>query len=532
LVLCILACAAPARAQLDELPPIPEDPGEGWGGLGAKLRVSGFRFSGNTAIAEPELQGIAAPYANRELYAEDLEELRAQVTKRYFDRGFVTSFATIPPQRAEDGIVEIRIHEGSLGNVAISGTDNLAPEYVRDRLAPGGESVLNVHDLERRLQLLQKGGLVKRIQAQIVPGPDDSRSELEIALVEEKAYSLIASVANDRSPAVGETAADLALERRSLFAAGDRIELGFQSVDGLDDVQAGYSIPLTSSDITLDVFATSDRSEVVEAPFDDIDIESRSTTFGLGVRAPLWRDSSREAWAGIFGELRRSESSVLGERFSFSRAADDGVTRVRTLRFQLDWSRRGIDSALAVRSTLSTGLGVMRASTYPSGLEGSSVPDARFVSWLGQLQWIARLPTLEDSQLVTRADVQLAHDALLPLEQFEVGGSRTVRGYRENSLVRDNGAVVSAELRIPILRGPFGEDRLQLAPFVDLGRAWNETHTPGPKTLASAGLGLRWRATPRLFASLYWGGRFRDLPDESDGLQRAGLHFEVVATPF
>ena len=46
--------------------------------------------------------------------------------------------------------------------------------------------------------------------------------------------------------------------------------------------------------------------------------------------------------------------------------------------------------------------------------------------------------------------MQLTPDPLLPIEQIAIGGIDTVRGYRENQLVVDNGWMTSAELRIPL----------------------------------------------------------------------------------
>jgi hemolysin activation/secretion protein len=135
---------------------------------------------------------------------------------------------------------------------------------------------------------------------------------------------------------------------------------------------------------------------------------------------------------------------------------------------------------------------VLGATRYSIHLDGIGVADGTFASWLGQLQWVGRLPErFRSTEMLFRADLQLARDPLLPLEQFAVGGSRTVRGYRQNQLLRDNGFATSIELRIPLLRGQLGRDLLQLAPFADLGGAWNEAKTGGPKTLASVGLGLR-----------------------------------------
>lgn len=103
---------------------------------------------------------------------------------------------------------------------------------------------------------------------------------------------------------------------------------------------------------------------------------------------------------------------------------------------------------LAARSTLSFGLDALGATTH-----GGDAPDGRFFAWLAQLQWGHRLPErYRGSELIARLDAQLTGDRLLSLEKFGMGGLRTVRGYQENQLVRDNGIAGSVELRVPVLQ--------------------------------------------------------------------------------
>lgn len=515
------------------LPPIPEMPRAERRELAARVRVEAFRFRGNSAVATAELERTAAPYAGRDLYAEDLEELREALTAGYVSKGFVTSFATIPPQQPEEGVVEVRLVEAGLGKIVVEGTERLYPGYVERRLQPDPGDPVNVFEIERELELLQQGDLIERVHAQLVPVSGRREFDLLVSVTEEPPLELTLGLANDRSPAVGENAAQAWAEHRDLLGFGDRLSLGLEGGEGFVDADARYAVPITSADTTLELYAARQRSKVVESPFDEIDIESESSTLGVGLRQPLWRDARQQVWMGLLGELRRGETSILGERFSFVPAADDGVTKVSVLRLLFDWTRRGTDQALAFRSTWSQGLDVLGASEYGSHLPGSHVADGEFGAWLSQLHWLRRLPPVaRGSELVARLDAQLARDPLLPLEQFAIGGSRTVRGYPESALVRDNGIAGSLELRVPVLRGPLGEDRLQLASFVDVGRAWNESKTSGPKTLASVGLGARWRATRRVFFSAYWGARLRDVDDPSDGLQRSGLHIEATTALF
>jgi len=164
---------------------------------------------------------------------------------------------------------------------------------------------------------------------------------------------------------------------------------------------------------------------------------------------------------------------------------------------------------------------------------------ASFFAWLGQFQWI-RKPPLWDSQTIFRTDVQLSNAPLLSLEQMAVGGRYSVRGYRENQMVRDNAVVSSIEWRIPVITEKSWADVVQLAPFVDYGRAWNiTTETPYPDDLTSVGIGLRWerrmKSPDTLYPQfeIYWGFPLRDIDADSDwDLQDAGIHFQFSLAMF
>src|SRR5206468_7133043 len=113
------------------------------------------------------------------------------------------------------------------------------------------------------------------------------------------------------------------------------------------------------------------------------------------------------------------------------------------------------------------------------------VADGQFFAWLGQVQGVQRLDQWWGLQLLGRMDLQLANDRLFPLEQVPVGGRFSVRGYRENSLIRDDAFLASIESRFPLMSYVTGDPLLQLAQFVDFGRAWSAKGvTLDPQTLA------------------------------------------------
>lgn len=71
--------------------------------------------------------------------------------------------------------------------------------------------------------------------------------------------------------------------------------------------------------------------------------------------------------------------------------------------------------------------------------------------------------------VVIRSDLQFSTRALVPLEQFGLGGLRSVRGYPQDILLTDNGFFASAEVQLPVLRVKKVGGVLQVVPFIDFG---------------------------------------------------------------
>jgi hemolysin activation/secretion protein len=225
---------------------------------------------------------------------------------------------------------------------------------------------------------------------------------------------------------------------------------------------------------------------------------------------------------GLTLDLRREETFLLGQPFSFSIAANNGETKVTVLRFFQEWVKRNPTSVLAVRSQFSFGLDAFDATINDLGIDG------RFFSWQGQFQWVQQLsPRI---LLLARIDSQLTPDALLSLEQFSLGGVDTVRGYQQNQLLTDNGILASVEVRIPLTSDP---SILQLTPFVDAGTGWNNLlPNPDPSTLVGIGLGLRWLALPRLSIQLDYGIPLIPVEKQGSSLQQDGFYFSLRYQPF
>ncbi|NJL17529.1 MAG: tetratricopeptide repeat protein [Nitrospira sp.] len=307
----------------------------------------------------------------------------------------------------------------------------------------------------------------------------------------------------------------MTVAHQNVTGHGDPLSITYGGSRGVHPIiDVAYTLPLNRYDTTFTASYRRNDFVVVESQFRALDLNSTSEIIGFTLRHPLYRTLTDELAIAITGERLYNKVTSIFDAPGFpspfiNGSSDTGVSAVSALRVIQEYVHRTATSVIAVRSRFSVGLDVLNATTN-SGLsrDGEPLPDGRFFSWLGQLQGVRRFDDWWGMQLLGQLNLQLANDRLFPLEQIPLGGRFSVRGYRENTLIRDNGFIFSSESRFPLLRYASGEPLLQFAQFVDVGRAWQaKGDTPDPQTLASVGLGLRWMVLPKDRArfELYWG---------------------------
>lgn len=503
-----------------------DDLGEG----DAAFYVADIEVVGSTIFDADDFADLLDQYRGRQVSFNELLQLRSAITDRYLDAGYLTSGAFIPPQTLVDDTVIVQVIEGELEEIIVRGTQRLQPDYVRSRVGLVAQPPLNVDNLLAGLQRLQLDPLIETVSADLQAGVSQGTSLLVIDIVEADSFAVNTGLANSRSPNIGGTQVSVGVDEGNVLGIGDRITLGYKHTDGSDGVDFSYTLPVSPNDDTVRLAAGYADSQVINSAFSVLDISSDSAYYELGYRRPLIETPTQSAALGLTLSHQTSQTRLgiddIGP-FPLSPGADDnGRTRISTVRFFQEWTQRSQSHVLALRSQFNVGVDLLDANI------NTDAPDSRFFSWRGQGQWV-KLLGKPDQLFFLRGDIQVTTDDLLSQEEFSLGGGQSVRGYRQDALRRDNGALLSAELRWPIARVPELDGLLQVTPFVDVGTVWNDDgSSPGPDTLAGIGFGLLWQQSNNVSARIDWGIPLVDLDTDDEGLQDSGIYFSVQYTPF
>lgn len=512
-----------------ELPPQTFPSSEEGLDLPESIIVRKFEFDGNTAFSDEKLTKITAQFTNRSLTFVELLQVEATVTKLYTDAGYINCGAVIPAGQTlskQGSVVKIQIIEGGLEEIAVTGTRRLNSNYIRSRLAIATARPLNQKRLLSALQLLQLDPLIQNISAELSAGPRPELSLLTVKVVEADSFNTEFFIDNGRAPSVGSLRRGVRINERNLFGFGDGLNLEYINTDGSNSFDFRYNIPVNPRNGTITFRSGLTSTEIVEPPFDRFDIIGNSNYFELGFRQPLILSPNREFAVGLSVLRQESKSQVQGFPLVSAGANEQGETRISALQFFQEYQQQNSQEALALRSQFNLGLDIFNATV------NNDPPDSRFFSWRGQGQYVRLLAP--QTLLVIRSDLQFSSRALVPLEQFGLGGLRSVRGYRQDILLTDNGFLASAEVQLPVLRVENVGGVLQVVPFIDFGVGWNSSGNPdpNPNTLLGLGLGLQWQMGDRLNARLDYGISLTDIQDRGRTLQEDGLYFSIVANPF
>ncbi|WNZ44123.1 ShlB/FhaC/HecB family hemolysin secretion/activation protein [Leptolyngbya boryana CZ1] len=490
------------------------------------ITVERFEIKGNTVFSSVELANALKRFTKKPISLVELFQARDTITQLYAQRGYITSGAFIPPQKLQGGVVQIQVIEGTIEDIKVTGTRRLNPAYIRSRVELATGQPFDRNRLLEALRLLQLNPLIQNLSAELSAGTRPGVGLLEVRVTEAKTFAADFRLDNARSPSAGTDRRQIQLNEANLLGLGDALSLSYTNTNGSNAGDFSYSLPISPSNGTLSFNVGVSSSRVIEPPFDVLDIESKSRYYEITLRQPLTQSLNQEFAIGITATRRESQATLLDGEIPFPGlgADNDGRTRLTAVRFFQDWTQRSNRSVFAVRSQFSIGLNALNATI------NAEVPDSRFFAWRTQAQWVRLLAP--DTLLLLRSDFQLADRALLPFEQFGLGGIDSVRGYRQDLILSDSGFFGSAEVRIPVLRATRSNVLLQFAPFVDVGTAWNlsDRPDPDPSTLVSLGLGLRLQIGNQFTARFDWGIPLVEIEGAKRTWQENGLYFSINYT--
>ncbi len=483
------------------------------------MYIEHIQFEGNTVISTSKLQ----EFASKELIGRDVTLTRVgkfadQVTKLYQDQGFITSFAFLPPQTIKDKTVTIQIIEGKVGDVAISGNKFSSTNFIKYQLLKPyymehGE-ILNVNDIRQGLIELNEKGFISGTIV-LEKGREQGTTDLKLAVKEHQPFTLSAGFDNAGRDLIGEHRGSLFLSDNNLTGHGDVLSIGASVARRSFSIGPQYSLPVGNRGDS--VYASYGYSHVKPGgDFKPLKYVGKAHIYSFGVKNPLYH--SRNVNLDLNSSFNFKEGdftiSPTGEKYQV------GDYSIRTLETGVHMVQKDKLGRTYVTTGANIGMPILGGKD-----------DSHFLTLNGGVMRQFWLP--KKGVVMVRFNGQVSPDNNVPaIEQFQVGGFNTVRGYDEGTLLGKSGwtAGVQVNTPIPFLPNKVGEfplrERIQLVGFYDCGYARTKDYDLGTEFMQSMGTGLRVYLTKYLTASVDFGFPIGERPD---GSHRFRTHFFLTS---
>ena len=480
-----------------------------------KIKINKLILEQPHLLPKAGLEKLFAQYEGREITAEELIQLQSRLSRYYFAAGYVNSGVIIPNQTITDGVIRLKAIHGRLTRIKTKGNHRISNNYIRSAVAKGVSVPLNTFELQQALAALKRNPLIADIKANITPGEELGQSTLRLEIKEKTPYFFSTNVSNHQSPSIGQYRFGINFGNNDLFGQRDSLQLNLGLSEGLKDSSISYAFPIGDEGIHLDAYYSYNHFNVIDAKYSAADITSVSTASGLSITYPLIRKTAFELTSDIGFDIKHMTLTMFGQPGNFVDGIKDGETSSTPIIFNLNSIIRNSRFVSAISA------GIRRGSNF--GIYAHEDDSSIFTIATGQL-YLGFKPTLK-TEWIFRINGQLSKDSLGPVEKFAIGGSKSVRGYRENLLVRDSGIVASSQLRLPLYRR-----KVYVVPFVDYGRSWERENGllgKDAEQIYSAGTGLQWHLNKAAYAELFWGKTLKNLDTIVEQTQDNSFHFLI-----
>jgi hemolysin activation/secretion protein len=544
-MLALASVLAQPTAALGQEQRPPPPPAPGTDATEPAFDLFEFEVVGNTVLDALAVERAVLPFLGERKTLRDVEAARTTLEKRYQDAGYLTVLVDVPEQRVDQGVVQLRVIEGRVDRLRVTGSRYYDQGMIRERLpglAPG--QVPDFNAVQRQIAAASREE--RQLQPLLRPGATPGTVEVEVKVTDRLPLSGSVELANRHAPDTVPWRVQGTVRYDNLFQRDHSLAVTAitapQDTSQSKVLTAAYSAPVGDGRTAVGYLVLSDSvveplgaSTVVGkgfilggrwlatastptafhslgAGFDYKDLKERTISGSTDLSTPLqympMQIGYNGSWFGDRSQTALTASFVFGLRALFDRQIEcpGNVGPVD----QFACRREGADGSFAY----------LRADLRHSG---SAVV----------------LP----GSFALRLAGQLATQPLVSPEQFAIGGAETVRGYLEAEASGDHGLLGSFEWRSPDLAPalarwtaasatPLSLRSATAIAFVDAAQvnlmqaaAGQDAHIP----LVGAGFGLRLRTMSSVEADLELAWPFKRTYATTDSDPR--LHVRV-ATPF
>jgi hemolysin activation/secretion protein len=476
-----------------------------------RFTLGSVNIDGATVFSQEQLSRYFEPYLATEVDQGKLARMADAITARYRQTGYLLSYAMVPAQNVEAGMVRLAVVEGRIDKVSVQGAGP-AQGAIQAIAAPiVNGAPLKGAALERAI------GLIRDFPGLTVTDIALMRSDIEAGL-----YTLKITVAPNRVRAftyadnrgtgsIGHSRVYNSFAISSLAIPGDEIRADLFAMPGGHSRylygQLSVAAPISRNGMRLSMSAARGDQYLRS----DEHFNGQSDNFSAQLIYPLLRSRALT----LSGKASLTDWRSVGTKDGTRQLRD----RLRVARFGLEFGNEA-KTRFQGEVLISRGLGFGGMTRVGDPLASRQDASGKFTKAVLTLQASRALDERVSVRAIAMA--QYSDRPLLSAEEFSLGGNRIGRAFDFNDKTGDRGAGGGLEMSYRL--GKSNGSGVELFSFVDGGfaRDMKSSKSPGQThSLASSGFGARFslagstiaveagvplsggHSKPRLFASIF-----------------------------
>jgi hemolysin activation/secretion protein len=449
--------------------------------------VSSFAIEGDNQLNAEETNTTLAPFLGHHQGLEQLLAAAKALETAHADKGYAFHRVILPAQTMDNDVITLTVVAFTLGNTEITGNEYFTQEQILASLPllQAGQA-LNTRELTRNLSLANRHPSREHV-INIKKGEEADTVDADIKVKDKRPYMGFVGINNIGTKDSGRVRITGGGQDANFLGFDDILTASYTTSQKYpEDVKqygVSYSVPIYQWASQINTFYS--YSDVDSGTVNSFDISGAGQFMGFNINHILLSHGnySHEINVGLIDKLFKNDSIFAGINFS-----SDVRSRPINLAYTGIYKTEKVHASATASFNINTGAGGKNSDLeYAINRLGADTDWQRwnldaFINYFLENDWLVR----------GIAEVQLTDDALIPGEQFGLGGMYSVRGFEERAVSSDSGLRLTAEVWSPPLE--IIKD-LRVLAFIDYGYMDRETTFAGEDSsdsIMSIGLGTRW----------------------------------------
>ncbi|HCT05107.1 MAG TPA: ShlB family hemolysin secretion/activation protein [Pseudomonas sp.] len=440
------------RRRLEELQDLPgKDTRSQAPALPADTRcfpIKDIELQGAESLSASVKASLVKPYIGQCLGVSQLNELLKVVTDYYIAKGRVTSRAYLPQQDLSTGHLRVLVVEGKLEGIKGAQGSNVTDRELAMAFPGKVGEALNLREVEQLVDQLSRLPS-KQAQMELTPGSEIGGSEVRVKNVPQKPWRASLSRNNDGQRSTGEQQWGAGLEWDSPLGLADQLVLR-GGHDAISDHQKTsknsmfyYNLPWGWWNFS---YAYSESEYRTPGAVDDFKYKQwgESQNHQLRAERVVHRDDVSKTSVNVGLTHLRTNNYINDTRLDVS------SNRLSEFQVGISHGRRIASAFVNLDVGMQNGIGAFDAQSNTQFRDGfgNLTPTSNYRKYTATASYLQPFTLWGESfSFTSLATGQRSEDVLYAPQRMSLGGSYSVRGFKDQQLTGDSGGYWRNDLR-------------------------------------------------------------------------------------